>query len=57
MTKMFSDNSAWLYKAICLIFGLSLYLNQYVLYAINMGSVDESMLFGNKLVSNAHAMV
>ena len=40
-----------------LIFALSLHLNPYVLCAINMGSVDGSMLFGNKLVSNAHVMV
>ena len=54
-TKMFSD-SAWLYTARS-HFGPSLHLNPYVLCAINMGSVDESMLFGNKRVSNAHVMV
>ena len=45
------------YIKLGLIFGLSLHLNPYVLCAINMGSVDESVLFGNKLVSNAHVMV
>ena len=46
----------WLYKARP-NFSLSLPLNPYVLCAINMCSVDESMLFDNKLVSNAHVMV
>ena len=45
ITKMVSD-----IIKLGLIFGLSLNLNQYVLCAINMGSVDESILFGNKLV-------
>ena len=45
------------YTTIGLIFGLILHLNPYVLCAINMGSVDESLIFGNKLVSNAHVMV
>ena len=52
MTKIFSG-----YIKLGLIFGLSLHLNPYVLCAINIGSVDESVLFGNKLVSNAHVMV
>ena len=50
------EDAFWLYKARS-IFGLSLHLNPYVLGAINMGSIDESMLFGNKLVSNDHVMV
>ena len=50
MTKIFSA-----YIKLGLIFGLSLHLNQYVLCAINIGSI--SVLFGNKLVSNAHVMV
>ena len=37
--------------------GQSLHLNPYVLCVINMGYVDESMKFGNILVSNAHVMV
>ena len=55
---MFSDIQLG-YIKLDLIFGLSLHLNPYVLHvcAINMGSVDESMLFGNKLVSNAHVRV
>ena len=58
MTKMFSDIfSLAIIIKLGLIFGLSLHLNPYVLCVINMGSVDESMLFGNKLVSNAHVMV
>ena len=52
MTKIFSG-----YIKLGLIFGLSLHLNPYVLDAINIGSVDEPVLFGNKLVSNAHVMV
>ena len=56
MTKLFSDIQLG-YIKLGLIFGLSLHLNPYVLCAINMGSIDESMLFGNKLVSNAHVMV
>ena len=52
MTKIFSC-----YIKLGLIFGLSLHLNPYVLCAINIGSVDESVLFGNKLVTNAHVMV
>ena len=53
---MFSDIQLG-YIKLDLIFGLSLHLNPYVLCAINMGSVDESMLFRNKLVSNAHVRV
>ena len=56
MTKMFSDIQHG-YIKLGLICGLSLRFNPYILYAINMGSVDESMLFSNKLVSNAHVMV
>ena len=52
MTKMFSG-----YLKLGLIFGLSLHLNPYVLCAINMSSVDESILSANELVSNAHVMV
>ena len=51
---MFSDIQHG-YIKLGLICGLSLRLNLYILYAINMGSVDE--LFSNKLVSNAHVMV
>ena len=40
-----------------LIFSLGLHLNPYVLCEISIGSADESMLFGNKLVWNAHVMV
>ena len=39
VTKVFSDIFS---SAIGLIFGLSLHLNPYVLYAINMRSVDGS---------------
>ena len=52
MTKIFSG-----YIKLGLIFGLSLHLNPYALCAINIGSVDESVLFGNYLVSSAHVMV
>ena len=61
MTKMFTDIFRGYiqlgYIKLGLIFGLSLHLNPYVLCAINISSVDESMLFGNKLESNAHVMV
>ena len=57
MTKMFSDIIQLGYIKLGLICDLSLRFNPYVLCAINMGSVDESMLFSNKLVSNAHVMV
>ena len=57
MTKMFSDIIQLGYIKLGLVCGLSLRFNPYVLCAINMGSVDESMLFSNKLVSNAHVIV
>ena len=57
MTKMFSDIIQRGYIKLGLICGLRLRFNPYVLCAINMGSVDGSMLFSNKLVSNAYVMV
>ena len=49
MTQMFSDDIHLGYT-IGLIFSLGLHLNPYVLCEISIGSADESMLFGNKLV-------
>ena len=46
-----------MYVKLGLIFGLSLHVNPYVLCGSNIGSVDESMLLGNKLVSNSHVKV
>ena len=52
MTQMFSDDDIHLGYTIKigLIFSLGLHLNPYVLCEISIGSADESMLFGNKLV-------
>ena len=59
MTKMFSDIIQRGYIKLGLICGLRLRFNPYVLCAINIGSVhvDGSMLFSNKLVSNAYVLV
>ena len=55
---MFSDDIHLGYTIkLGLIFSLSLHLNPYVLCEISIGSADESILFGNKLVWNAHVMV
>ena len=55
---MFSDDIHLGYTIkLGLIFSLSLHLNPYFLCEISIGSSDESMLFGNKLVWNAHVMV
>ena len=49
MTQMFSDDIHLGYTIkLGLIFSLG--LNPYVLCEISIGSADESMLFGNKLV-------
>ena len=51
MTKMYSDDIHLGYtNKVGLIFNLGLHLNPYVLCEISIGSADESMLFGNKLV-------
>ena len=51
MTQMFSDHIHLGYTIkLGLIFSLGLHLNPYVLCEISIGSSDESMLFGNKLV-------
>ena len=58
MTKMYSDDIHLGYtNKVGLIFNLGLHLNPYVLCEISLGSADESMLFCNKLVRNAHVMV
>ena len=54
MTQMFSDDIQLGFIRLGLIFGLGLHLNPYVLCEISIGSADEPMLFGNKLVRNAH---